>query len=86
MRSSNWLRNALCTRGTPLGVPLSRAVVLSSGTINPSSSAPVCPFDPSSLVMLVMPEKMQHSCRYLFTGSETSQVFDTQVDMLPTGG
>lgn len=45
--------------------------VLSAGTAKPSNSAPVCPFDPASVVMLVMPKDTRHSCRYLFTGSET---------------
>ena len=32
----------------------------------------MCPFEPGSVVMLVMPKDMQHSCRQMFTDSEVT--------------
>lgn len=46
------------------------AVRRNNQALKQCARAPVCPFDPGSVVMLVMPKGMQHSCRYLFTGAE----------------
>jgi hypothetical protein len=62
-RSSTCLRTALCTRGAPLGVPLLSTVALSAGTAKPSNSAPMFPFIPASVLMLVMSKDMQHPYR-----------------------
>ena len=69
-RGDRRLRTALCTRGVPLGALRLRAAEQSEGTGKPSKSAPVCPIEPGSVVMLVMPKDMQHSCRQMFTDSE----------------